>query len=317
MLFEIFHFLFIIGWIGDLILLVYCLIKLYHFNILCLIYPTYYLFVEFFEYMPFFDYISNIYIENYKAYFKYEYTDEKENMMKYINNGKKEIIILGPHGMFMTAPISSGIFGMNRQYAKTFKLFVAPILSMNPMVNLISKMIQSGNKVEALNHKNVIKNLKENKYNLCVSAGGFDEINLYSNKHNVIWDERWLYWIYNAIKYGYNINFCYCYGGTNDYRSLLDGQTLLDFRHWCAKHYIPFNLCYGRWLIFPFNDVPLTEIFFHMELPYNPNISKFESLKYLYEFNDKCIELLNKNKPSCGQDNFYKICSSNYKSKLV
>jgi len=306
MLFEMFHLLFLTGWVGDIGLLLFCIKKLFNLDPLCLLYVAFYIFVEYFDKMPFFDYVSLMYINSYKNYFKYtkynndSKTNNLENMID-CDNGKKNVVIVGPHGVFMTSPIAIGIYNLQRKNANKFKLFVSPLLSMNPMVNLICKIIQNGNKVESLHHKNVIRNLKENKYNLSVSGGGFEEINMFNNTQNVIYGNRWRYWIYNAIKHNYNINFCYLYGGTQDYRSILNSTTLLSVRRWFAKYYIPFNIAYGKYLLLPFNDIELTEVFFHLDLPYNPNITKEESTVYLDKFNQEVIKILETTKPKNGQ----------------
>ena len=296
MLFELFHFIFLVGWIGDLGLLYFCIKNFLYINPICLMYPLFYLFVEYFEKMPFFDYVSIAYINSYKKYFKYNKSNNLEELIKSKKDDKNEIIITGPHGVFMTGPIAAGVYGLSRKDANKFKLFVAPILSYNPTVNLICKIIQNGNKVEALNHKNVVKNLKKNTHNLCVSGGGFFEINRYNKNNNVIYAGRWKYWIYNAIKYGYNINFCYVYGGNQDYKSIL-GNYFIDIRTWLANNYIPFNIVYGKWLIFPFNDFEMQEVFFHLELPHIPNITKEESNLFYDKFLDGVLDQLNKNKP--------------------
>ena len=306
MIFEIFHLLFLSGWVGDLGLLLFCVKKLFYLDPLCLLYFAYYVFVEYFDKLPFFDYISLMYINSYKKYFKYAKTNNLENMIDY-DNGKKNIFIVGPHGVFMTSPIAIGIYGLQRKNANKFKLFVSPLVSMNPMVNLVCKMIQNGNKVESLHHKNVIRNLKENKYNLCVSGGGFEEINMFNNTQNVIYCNRWRYWIYNAIKHNYNINFCYLYGGTQDYRSVLNSTSFLGIKRWFAKYYIPFNIVYGKFLLLPFNDVELTEVFFHLDLPYNPNITKEEANVYLDKFYKEVIKILETTKPKNGQHSFVLI----------
>ena len=304
MLFEMFHLLFLAGWIGDVGLLLFCIKKLFYLDPLCLLYFAYYVFVEYFDKLPFFDYISLVYINSYKNYFKYSriHSLECNNLETIITTGeKKNIFIVGPHGVFMTSPIAIGIYNLQRKNANKFKLFVSPLVSMNPMVNLICKMIQNGNKVESLHHKNVIRNLKENKYNLCVSGGGFEEINMFNNTENVIYGDRWRYWIYSAIKHNYNINFCYLYGGTQDYRSVLNSTALLSLRRWFAKYYIPFNIVYGKFLLLPFNDIELTEVFFHLDLPYNPNITKEESSVYLDKFHQEVIKILETTKPKNGQ----------------
>lgn len=297
MIYELFHLLLIAGWIGDWFLIYFCLKKLIQFDKICLMYPMLYLFSEFFEYMPFFNYISELYIKSFKKYFKYSKLNTINNNPI---NSKNNIFIMGPHGIFMNGPIASGIFDIDREEVNKYKLFVASNLIYNPMVNIIAKMIQNGNKVEGLTHKNVIKNLKENTHNLCVSGGGFEELNLFRDDNNIIYVGRWSYWIYNAIKYGYDINFCHVYGGDRDYRSIL-GNNFLKFREWCAKHYIPCNIFYGKWLLFPFNDVPMTEISFKLELPYNPNITKEESKEYHSKFIDKFLDVIEKNKPTKEQ----------------
>ena len=301
MIFEIYHLLFLSGWVGDLGLLLFCVKKLFNLDPLCLLYVAFYIFVEYFDKMPFFDYISLLYINSYKNYFKYSTINNSGLETIITNSEKKNIFIVGPHGVFMTSPIAIGIYGLHRKNANKFKLFVSPLVSMNPMVNLICKMIQNGNKVESLHHKNVIRNLKENKYNLCVSGGGFEEINMFNNSENVIYGDRWRYWIYNAIKYNYNINFCYLYGGTQDYRSILNSTILLSVRRWFAKYYIPFNIVYGKFLVLPFNDIELTEVFFHLDLPYNPNITKEESTVYLDKFHKEVIKILETTQPKNGQ----------------
>ena len=294
MIFEIFQSFFILGWICDFIFLCISIRKLLILDPLCLLYLIFYLFIEYIEYFPFFDYMSKLYIQSYKNYFKYEkYKPSK------INKNKKEIFLLGPHGMFITSIMAFGVFNVSKKYRKHLKLFVSPTLIYNPIVNLFSKIIQGGNKVLPLDHKTVVKNLKEHKYNFSVSIGGFEELNLFRDNNNIVYTGRWEYWVYHAIKY----NFCYCYGGSQDYKSLL-GDNFLWFRELCAKNYIPCNLVYGKWGILPFNNVKLTEVMYQIELPYIPNITKEESKKYFEEFRSGALETLLKSKPDDGQDPF-------------
>jgi hypothetical protein len=286
MLFYIFHLIFILGWLFDFLIIIYCIKKFLNLSILCLIYPIIYVFVEYFECMVFFEYLSKLYLNSYKSYFKYEFHES----IKIESNEKKELILLGPHGMFITAPISFGVFGFNREEVKTFKIFTAPILARNPFINFFAKMLQNGNKIEALTHKNVVRLMKENEYNLGVCSGGFEEINCYYDNKNVIYTGRWEYWFYNAIKYGYNITFSYSYGGTQDYKSLL-GSWNLKFRNKLAKMQIPFNFVYGKYLIFPFNNVTMTNIIYRIDkLPYNPNVTRNEAKYYCDLYKEKIIK---------------------------
>jgi hypothetical protein len=316
MIFEIFHLIFLLGWLGDMLLLIYCLNRLIALDIKFLFYPALYIFVEFVEYLPFFDNMSNFYTGLYKSYFKYDISLNRVNSVGLLNSyfkydsrsgkcinttsyAKKEIVMLGPHGMFMTAPICSGIFTMNKQFKNSYKLFVAPILSYNPIINLVSKLINK-NKVEALTYKNVIKNLTDRTHNLCVSPGGFDEINMYGN-NNVIYTGRWKFWIKNAIKHGYNISFCHCLGGDQDYVSIL-GDKFLPLRKKMASFQIPFNIVYGKFLIFPFNNVKMTEIYFDHELPHIPNVKDKTVDLFYNEFLIKLKNELIKVKPLASQN---------------
>ena len=58
---------------------------------------------------------------------------------------------------------------------------------------------------------------------------------------------------------------------------------------------------------FSFNDIELTEVFFHLELPYNPNITKEESNVYLDKFHQEVIKILETTKPKNGQHSFVLI----------
>lgn len=298
--FRIVHSVFIIGWVFDYVFIFLSVLFLFINPIFSLLYPSYYVFALVFDKLPFFNYISNSYINLYKKYIKYEI---KEDINEEFNrsNKKNQIYILGPHGIFMNGPISIGLFNLTRENAKNFLLFVAPTLIYNPTVIILSKIIQNGNTIQGLTHKNVIKNLKENKYNICLSGGGFEELNLYSNDFNPIYTGRWLYWIRNAIQHGYDINFCYCYGATQDYPSKLSIHDNLSKRIEYAKKYIPFNSINIKFPVLPYNNVKMTPIFFHMELPYCPDITKEETKIYLKKFYAKFREVLDASSPSDGQ----------------
>lgn len=296
--FKIIHTTLIIGWVFDYLFILISILYLFINPIYSTIYPLYYIFALIFDKLPFFDYISNLYVNSYKKYIKY---DINEEINKEFNNErkKKQIYILGPHGIFMTGPISIGLFNLKRENAKKFLLFVAPMLIYNPSVIILSKIIQNGNSIEPLTHKNVIKHLNENTHNICFSGGGFEELNLYSKDFNPIYTGRWLYWIRNAIQHGYDINFCYCYGATQDYPSSLSIRDSLKKRIEYAKRYIPFNFI--KLTLLPYNDVKLTPIFFHMDLPYYSEITKEEAKIYLKKFYKKFNEVLKASSASDGQ----------------
>jgi len=121
MLFEIFHLLFLAGWIGDIGLLLFCVKKLFYLDPLCLLYLAFYAFVECFDKLPFFDYISLVYINSYKKYFKYTRINNNSELENIISNSeKKNIFIVGPHGVFMTYPIAIGIYNLERKNANKF-----------------------------------------------------------------------------------------------------------------------------------------------------------------------------------------------------
>jgi len=264
---------------------------------ICLIYPIFYLISEYFEYIPGVDKLSIMYCEGFKRYFKYNFSDLNVEP----NKQKKNIFLLGPHGMFVTSLTAFCVFRSTPEERKTTKLFTSPMVTSNPILTMFSKMI-SGNRLEDLTNRNVIKNLKEYKYNFSVSVGGFEEVNLFGTK-NVIYNERWSYWIHNAIKHGYDITFCYLQGGSQDYKSLL-GSWGLDFRLKLAHFYIPFNIIYGRYLILPFNDVPFTEVLYHMKLPHNPNMSRKEAQVYIDKFKTDVHKLISESIPKDGQHEF-------------
>lgn len=279
-------------------LMFYCVRELYYLRLSCLYYPGLYLFSEFFEQMPFFDSFCDLYVTSYKNYFNYTI----DNSISRTDNEKQELCLLGPHSMFLNAPISFALFGFTRNEIKKFKLFVAPSLVMNPIVNIFAKTISNGNKVQGLTHKNVVKNMKEQSHNLCVSVGGFEEVNLFGNT-NVIYTGRFDYWIFQAIKHNYNITIVYTLGGTQDFRSIL-GNNFLSLRMKLAKMHIPFNIVYGKYLLFPFNNIPLTEISYRMELPHIPNITKEESKIYSAEFKKGFFTKILNSYPSNGQHPF-------------
>lgn len=309
-MYEIYHLIFVIGWISDFFFALYSIINLYKLNYICLLYPSIFLISFYFEKLPFFDYICELYIKSFISYFKYI---KDENLTNQLNEetSKKQIFLLGPHGIFITSLIAFGLFRFSRETMKSNKLFVATPLTYNPILNIFSKIITNGNKLERLSHSNIIKHLKENHNNITLSIGGYEEINLYGDK-NVIYIDRWNYWVYHAIKYNYDITFCYLYGGTQDYRSLL-GSWNLKLRLWLAKNYIPFNILHGRLEYFglvPFNDIELKEVGIKIKLPYIPNITKKESEFYIKDFHEKIFECILKSTPSKDHHEF-QIMGSN------
>lgn len=253
-------------------------------------YFLFYICSYFFEYIPYFEYICDNFRLSFHNYFKYSVLNNSDKTLH-----KKCINIIGPHGMLMNAPISIGIFSISKKDIKNNVLLVSKILTYNPIVNIVSKCITYGNPIYPLENETIKKLLKERKYNLCLSGGGFEEMNFYNNNNHIIYTGRWKYWIKKAILNNYDINFCYCYNGNSDYDIFYEYPDK-ELKKRLTRNYIPFNFPVGKYLIFPKNDYTLYEFSYNLKLPNKSKITNKIINKYykrLFENVKRLIEKYN------------------------
>lgn len=298
LLFYITYLCIIIPWLLDILVvskIIYNILFKFSFDLFIYYVLLYFISIKF-EHFIFFHQLRSYFKFIFSSYFKFKIIDD------YVKSDKPTINIIGPHGMLMNSGLMIGLFHQSEIDLSKSKLFVAPILTYNPIVNIIVKILTLGSKVYPLNNK-VIKNiLNEGKYNLTFSGGGFEEMNFYTNNKNIIYTGRWKYWIKNAIIYGYDIDITYCYNGNRDYKNISDDiypNIFHKIKLWCCKYYIPFNFAYGKYMIFPFNDFTMYQFTVKCKLPFikpstNINLDDLveqEYKKMLKSVSDRIIQL--------------------------
>jgi hypothetical protein len=205
-----------------------------------------------------------------------------------IDEDRKKIVIVGPHGLFCFSACTDFI----KNSGNKFTMLIDNILAYNPIINILCN--STGLKIIGLTDSNIKKELNaKNDRNYLVAPGGFIEAALGSKNISPMYTDKYPYWIKKAINNDYDICFSWYYGETQMYRQ---GDEYIDTRKFLSSMNIPFiNPFSGIFYTpMPYNNIPLYHIGFKKTFPHLPNASLNECKPYILEFYQEISDLFKK-----------------------
>ncbi len=103
-----------------------------------------------------------------------------------------------------------------------------------------------------------MKSMMDKSENIGLIPGGFEEATFFKRGHNRVYIKKRKGFIKYALKYGYKIHPCFCFGEEWTYWQWAP-SFLAPLRLWLNSLKIPATFFVGKWLfILPDNDIDMT-----------------------------------------------------------
>lgn len=219
------------------------------------------------------------------SYFKNNQIIYEENT---IANNQTLFCIL-PHGVLTIGALNFITSLEIEKYNISF--LITDVLFKVPIAKDVCNLLGFG----SIKKENLIK-LMENRSNIAILPGGFEEASMYEYEKYKIYINNRKGFIKYILKYGYNINPVFVFGEEKTYKTLFVGffQKLGKFLN---PYGIPSILFYGKYFTpFPFNDGELNIVVGkQINFPTIKNPSDEEIDKYHDLYKKEVIQLFKRN----------------------